>query len=231
MYKLHYAPDNASLIVRLVLEELAVPYDCVLVDRSKNEQRSPAYLALNPQGLIPVLETPQGPMFETGAILLWLSETHGYMAPPPRHPERAMFLKWLFFLSNAVHTDLRQMFYTEKYVGSEPIAISGYRELVKERLRKNLSAFDGLVGTAPAWLGASEPSVLDYYLAACLRWLVLYPIDDPSWFNLSETPNLLTLARNLEIRPAVISAAEAEGLGLTPFSNPTYACPSEGGAT
>jgi len=231
MYKLHYAPDNASLIVRLVLEELGVPYKCILVDRAKNEQRSPAYLALNPQGLIPVLETPQGPMFETGAILLWLSETHRQMAPQPETPERAMFLKWLFFLSNAVHTDLRQMFYTEKYVGSEPIAISSYRELVKERLRKSLSAFDGITGTAPAWLGSSEPSILDYYLAACLRWLMLYPKDDANWFNLSETPNLLTLARNLEIRPAVIASVEAEGLGLTPFSNPTYACPPEGSAT
>ena len=86
MYVLHYAPDNASLIVRLALEEMGIAYRTVLVDRSRNEQRSAAYLRVNPTGLIPALETPEGPMWETGAILLWLSETHGALAPAPRCP-------------------------------------------------------------------------------------------------------------------------------------------------
>lgn len=54
MFTLHYAPDNASLIVRRVLEELGLPYRAALVDRRSVQQKSPAYLALNPQGLIPV---------------------------------------------------------------------------------------------------------------------------------------------------------------------------------
>jgi len=73
-YRLHYAPDNASLIIRLALDEIGAPYEAVLVDRQAEAQKAPAYLAMNPAGLIPVLETPQGPMFETGAILLWLGE-------------------------------------------------------------------------------------------------------------------------------------------------------------
>jgi len=56
--RLHYAPDNASLIVRLVLEDLGVPYETVLVNRAAGGQREAPYLALNPNGLIPVLETP-----------------------------------------------------------------------------------------------------------------------------------------------------------------------------
>ena len=59
-YLLHFAPDNASLCIRLALEELRLPYQTALVDRDINAQRSPAYLALNPNGLIPVLETPHG---------------------------------------------------------------------------------------------------------------------------------------------------------------------------
>ena len=54
MYQLYYAPDNASLIVRMVLEDLEAEYSTVLVDRSKAEQQSEAYLTLNPNGLIPV---------------------------------------------------------------------------------------------------------------------------------------------------------------------------------
>jgi len=53
MYELCYAPDNASLIVRLTLEEMGAPYRTRLIDRSKQEQRSAAYRDLNPRGLIP----------------------------------------------------------------------------------------------------------------------------------------------------------------------------------
>ena len=66
-YVLHYAPDNASLIIRMALDHRGLPYRTQLVDRASQEQSSAAYRALNPNGLIPTLETPQGPLFETGA--------------------------------------------------------------------------------------------------------------------------------------------------------------------
>ena len=89
-YTLHYAPDNASLIVRLALEELGVPYHALLVDRRKNAQKSKAYLALNPSGRIPVLETMDGPIFETGAILMWLVDQHQALGPAPTDAEGLM---------------------------------------------------------------------------------------------------------------------------------------------
>ena len=47
-YKLHYAPDNASLIIRIFLEEIEAKYTCNLIDRKQNSQKDPKYLALNP---------------------------------------------------------------------------------------------------------------------------------------------------------------------------------------
>ena len=116
-YRLHYAPDNASAIVRLALEELGLPYAPVLVDRRAEAQRSAAYLKLNPAGRIPVLETPEGPISETGAILLWLADRHGdgRMAPAPDAPTRGAFLAALFFLANTLHPDLIMCFYTHRY--------------------------------------------------------------------------------------------------------------------
>ena len=103
---LHYAPDNASLCIRLALEELDVPYRTCLVDRSVKAQKAANYLAMNPNGLIPVLETPHGPMFETGAILLWLADTYEGLIPGPDDPTRAHALQWLFWLSNTLHLSL-----------------------------------------------------------------------------------------------------------------------------
>ncbi|MDP4990215.1 MAG: glutathione S-transferase N-terminal domain-containing protein, partial [Marivita lacus] len=107
---LHYAPDNASLVVRLVLEELRLPYRTALVDRSVSAQQGAAYKRLNPVGRIPALETPDGPIFETAAICLWLADRHregACLSPDLTDPQRGTFLSWLFFLSNTVHAEMR----------------------------------------------------------------------------------------------------------------------------
>ncbi|WP_209016435.1 glutathione S-transferase family protein [Roseibium sp. RKSG952] len=229
-YLLHYAPDNASLVIRLVLEEMGLPYETALVNRRRNEQDGAVYRALNPNGLIPVLETPQGPIFETAAILLWLSDQHGQMAPDPNDPDRAAFLKWLFFASNTLHADLRILFYAEKYI--DPAEASTLRAGIQPRLRQHLKLLDAEVQNAPDWLRGDQPSVLSYYLACMMRWMALYPAKiDRSWYQLADTPYLQQILMQMETRPATRAAIAAEGLGVTPFTSPTYANPPEGSAT
>jgi len=114
MFTLHQAPDHA-LVVRLVLEDLGLPDHGVLVDRQARGQKRPEYLALNPQGLIPVLETPDGPLFEAAAICLWLADRTGRMAPMPGDAGSGAFLGWLFFVSNTVHADPRMQFHPDRY--------------------------------------------------------------------------------------------------------------------
>ncbi len=229
-YTLHYAPDNASLVIRLALEEMGLPYETRLVDRRRNEQDGEAYRALNPNGLIPVLETPNGPIFETAAILLWLADTHGQLAPAPDSPDRAAFLKWLFFASNTLHADMRILFYAEKYI--EKAQADTLRQGIRPRLRQHLRNLDDLAATAPEWLSRYRPSVLSYYVACQIRWMALYPARaDRSWFKLADSPHLQSILTHLENRPATRAAMTAEGLGTTPFTSPTYANPSEGSAT
>ena len=235
-YVLHYAPDNASLIIRLALEELGLPYRTVLVDRSRSEQRSAAFRAMNPAGLIPVLETPDGPLFETAAILLWLADRHGAMAPASDAATRGDFLKWLFFTSNTLHTQLRMLFYPANYVGDDPAAQDHLIRTLTQRSKAHMTLPDALdlldariCARGDALL--ETPNVLDYYVAALLRWCRLYPKGRTAWFDLQEYPGLFTLAQDLEQRPAVKVAQAAEGLGPMPFSNPTYANPPHGSAT
>ena len=228
-YCLHYAPDNASLVIRLVLEEMGLPFETVLVDRSRNEQESAAYRQLNPNGLIPVLETPQGPIFETAAILLWLADRHGQLAPAADDPNRGAFLKWLFFASNTLHADLRILFYAEKYI--DAAQAETLRTGIRPRLQRHLELLDAQAKQAPGWLHSDHPSVLTYYLACQLRWMALYPAQsDRSWFQLANTPHLQAILVRLESRPATHTASAAEGLGVTPFTSPRYATPQEGSA-
>lgn len=230
-YILHYAPDNASLIVRLALYELGQPFRTRLVDRQAQGQRTPSYLALNPHGLIPVLETPQGPLYETAAILLWLSETHEALAPPPGDADRGHFLKWLFFTSNTLHSSMRLLFHPEQVIGPDPGHQAALRDGLKVALKSHLQKLDTLAGDTPPWLGGRNLSLLDIYLPVCLRWLALYPQGETGWFSLSDTPSLARLAQRLETRQSTQRAIAAEGLGAHPFTRPRLPTPPEGSAT
>lgn len=230
-YRLHYAPDNASLAVRLALEELGQPYDAALVDRARGAQKSPAYLALNRAGLIPVLETPEGAIFETAAILLWLADRHGALAPAPDAPERGDFLKWLFFASNTLHAGLRMLFHPAQFVGEDAAAGQALRDRMGAALAGHWGHVEAAAAARPAWLGAGAPSALDLYLAPLLRWSALYPEGGTGWFRLGDYPHLRAMAAGLETRPSVAAAVAAEGLGPAPFTAPRLATPPEGSAT
>ncbi len=222
--RLHYAPDNASLCVRLALEELGLAYDSVLVDRRAKEQKSPAYLAMNPNGLIPVLETPQGPMFETGAILLWLSDTYGGLMPAPDDPARAHAVQWLFWLANTLHPTARMLFYPDQYCDGDA---EGLRRTTRQRLSYQLGLLEQ--ASHADWIDADGASAQGCYLGPLLRWFALYG-GATDWFALQRWPRLLAFAQRAELRPAARKAASAEGLGPSPFSAPIPCHPPEGSA-
>lgn len=226
MYVLHYAPDNASLIVRLVLEGAGRPYRTALVDRTTRQQDSPAYRALNPTGLIPTLETTQGVISETGAILLWLADTHG-IAPGPQDPNRGALLRWLFFTSNTAHADLRQLFYPEHYVPAD--AISTHHQIIVNRMKGHFRVLNDAAAATPEVFATS--GILAPYLCALMRWSVLYPRGQEPWFVLGDFPALHAIAVAMEATPQTARLALVEGLGPSPFTAPRLATPPVGSAT
>ena len=229
-YVLHYAPDNASMIIRMALEHLGVAYDTALVDRSTQAQTSPAYLRINPNGLIPALETPDGTLFETGAILLWLTDRHGTIGPGPDAPGRPDFLKWLFFISNTVHPAVRMMFHPEKYTHGAA-SQSALRHGLQKVLVAQFQTLDTVAAQGHSWFGGTAPGALDFYIAAILRWLAIYPADtDRSWFSIRHYPHLHALCARLETLDCVRALDAAEGTGLRPFTDPMPANPPIGSA-
>lgn len=218
------------MVVRLALEEMGQPFETRLVDRAAREHEGAAYRAINPAGLIPALETPHGAIFETGAILLWLADTHGSMAPSPADRERGDFLKWLFFTANTLHSGLRMTFYPARYAGAQKAAQTSLRETMQAALASHLRLLDRAMAETPA-LTRERPSVLDCYVACCLRWCALYPMGATCWFALSDYPTLAGRLEAFESRPSVRRLQEAEGLGPTPFTAPHLPDPPEGSAT
>ncbi len=229
MISLYYAPDNASLVIRILLEELEVAYEAILVDRSVQAQRSDEYLKLNPNGQIPVCVINDEPVFETAAIALSLAESHNQFQVPGESAQRPQFLKWLFFLSNSLHADLRQLFYLEKYVGSAPAALEAARSITLARLKERFSVFEAQYAKVDTdYLFLAEPTILDIYLAVCIRWAQLYPVNKDNQIAASDYPAIHAMLLTLERRKAVVISCAKEGITGAFFSDPAYADPPQG---
>lgn len=97
---LYYAPFTSATRVFWALEELGVSFEKAKVDLSTGAQRKPEYLALNPNGKVPCLVVDGVPMFESGAMLIYLGERFGVAKgfwPAPDSKDRPRALAWVLW--------------------------------------------------------------------------------------------------------------------------------------
>jgi glutathione S-transferase len=217
MYTLHYAPDFASMCVHMVLTELGVPFNLVTKNIDAGDLDDPAYRRIHPMGKIPGLETPHGPMFETGAIMLWLADHHGALAPAPSDAARAAFLSWFVLVNNGIHTTMMDLLHPE-YPGGDAAA-AHVAPVAHATLRSQYAALDAMVAAKrPGWLSPDQPSILAYYLGMLMRWTSAYAPDPALNIPISDYPDLHAVLAATERRPAAQTVAGIEGLGAQPFT-------------
>lgn len=207
--KLYWSPDSANLVVRIVLELFDMQYQAVRLNRGAGDHKTESYLARNPQGLVPVLEDGEVVLFETGAILWHLMERAGRIGPEGPamcdQAARAAALRWMFYLSNTVHADLRCAFYSNRYVPEE--MVPAFRDGVRARMKQHCDLMEAQIGQG----GLVGPSISgpDVYLCVCLRWALIYPA--PAILDgLEAWPRIAALAGRIESLPGARRAFEAE---------------------
>ncbi|WP_326534436.1 glutathione S-transferase family protein [Pseudorhodoferax sp.] len=176
MLRLHYYPSNASFAPQVLLRELDLPFEPVLVDRTQQAHKSPAYLKLNPNGLIPVLEDGALVLYETLAICLHLVDKRpaAGLAPAVGTAERARFYKWMAWLSNTLQPALIRYFYPERLVdegnadGAAQVRRHAQAAVVTQlqQLDDQLAA----VATQGPWLLGERYSAADPYAFMLCRW-------------------------------------------------------------
>ena len=213
--QLHYYPSTAAMIPHIVLEELGVPYERVLVDRTRNRHKEPAYLKLNPNGLIPVFTDGDLVLYETVAIVLNLCDTHPQagLAPALGSAERAQFYKWLAWCSNTLQTTLQAYFYPERWVREGNA--EGAREVKQQAQRK----VDGLLDQLEAqlqshdgpWMLGRDYTALDPYVFTLCRWTRNF-----EGRKARDLPRLGAYLQRVAQRPAVQRVFAAEQLSA-PF--------------
>jgi glutathione S-transferase len=174
MIQLHYSPGNASMTPHIVLQELGMPFELKLVDRANNAHKSPEYLKLNPNGLIPVLVDDDLVLYETAAILLHLVDTYpaAGLAPAVGTAERAQFYKWLVWLSASLQSQMPIYFYTDRYVAPGNAAgAAEVKALTEARIAVLIDQIDAhLASHGGPWMLSEHYSVLDPYTLMLCRW-------------------------------------------------------------
>lgn len=210
MIQLHYYPGNASLIPHLVLEELGLAFELQYVDRAQSAQKSPAYLELNPNGLIPVLVDGGLVLYETAAVCLHLADTHPQagLAPAPGTAERAHCYKWLAWMTNTLQAALIIYFYPERWMnGGNAAGAAELKGHAEAKIGPMLDQLDAqLASHGRDWFLGERYSLLDPYAFVLCRWTRGFARPARS------LPRLGPFLQRMLARPAVQRALASEKL-------------------
>lgn len=212
MIELHHAPSTAAMAPHILLTEIGVPFVLRPVDTAAQAHRSPTYLALNPNGRVPVLADGDLVLYESAAICLHLVDRHpqAALAPPPGSDERAHFYKWLVWLTNTLQATLMVFFYPERWLtdGNDAGAAElkscaeGRTGALLDLLEAELQRHGG------PWLLGARYSAVDAYALMLCRWTRHFA--HPA----RARPALGAYLQRALDRPAVRQVFEREGLAL-----------------
>lgn len=207
MYTLYYNPGTASMCVHQALIEANAPYRMVLVDLQAGQQRDPAYLKLNPNGVVPTLLIDGVPFTEAAALLMTVATRHpgAGLAPMENSPGRAAWYQWIVYLTNTLQAAFRLWFY--------PTDISddaNTQAILKAALRKRIESvwarIDAHLAAQGPYLLGAEFSAADLMLVMLIRWSRNMPKPATEWEALNQ------YAARMRARPSWKQLYALEGL-------------------
>lgn len=193
---LYHAPRSRSGATRFLLEELAVPYELHVLDLKRNEQRMPAYLAVNPMGKVPALRHGDVLVTEQAAVLMYLADLYPQagLAPASDSTLRGPYLRWMAFHGACF----------------EPAVID--RALEREPAPPSMCPYgdyDTMLATLSAQLRAGPYllgerfSAADVLWASALGWTTAFGL-------VPKLPEIVAYIERIEARPAARRAAAAD---------------------
>jgi glutathione S-transferase len=195
----YYAPMSTAVRTTWAIEELGVPCERVKLDIQKKETKTEAFLALNPNGQVPLLVVDGTPIFESTAILLYLGETYGVdkgLYPPPGL-QRAETLKWVVWANTGLYDGMsRWARNTAAYIPAEQHNAKA-AEVAKNDLGAALLIVDKALA-GKSYLVNDKFSLADLAVSSYLGWLKFMGYD------YSSNKNVQTWADRCLGRPAAV---------------------------
>jgi GST-like protein len=204
--QLYSLPTPNGVKVSIMLEESALPYEPHLVSFDSNDQKTPEFLALNPNGKIPAILDPNGPggkplpLFESGAILIYLADKSGLFLP--QDPAgRYETIQWLMLQMGGVGPMFGQVGFFHKFAGKE------YPD--KRPLQRYVDESKRLLGVinrrldGREWLMGENYTIADMATFPWIANLIGF-YDAGDLVSIADFPHVTRAVRAFEQRPAVI---------------------------
>jgi len=161
--------------VSIMLEEIGLPYEVHLVDFGKDDQKTPEFLSLNPNGKIPAILDPNGPggkplgLFESGAILQYLAEKTGQLLPADA-AKRWQAIQWLHFQMGGVGPMFGQVGFFHKFAGKD-FEDKRPRDRYVAESKRLLGVMDGHLATR-RWFVDDDYTIADISMLGWVRNLI-----------------------------------------------------------
>ena len=173
--QLYSLPTPNGVKVSIMLEETGLPYEVHLVDFNKDDQKTPEFLSLNPNGKIPAILDPKGPggkplgLFESGAILQYLAEKTGKFLPADA-ARRYETIQWLHFQMGGIGPMFGQLGFFHKFAGKE---ISDKRPLERyaAESKRLLGVMESRLG-GRQWIMDDDYTIADISMLGWVRNLI-----------------------------------------------------------
>jgi glutathione S-transferase len=200
MLTLFYGPGACSMASHIVLEESGEKYEPKKMDLAKGEQRSEAYLKMNPQGRVPLLQLDNGePLAENTAILPYLGKRFNLWPTDPAAEAKALSL--IGFFATSVHPAHAHVGRPERYT-ADTTAHAGIKEQGLKTFHGHLKQIDEKLA-GREWFGDTY-SVLDPYGFVFYTWGVRRELP------MGELKNYTAFKDRMKSRPAVARVLEDE---------------------
>jgi GST-like protein len=173
--QLYSMPTPNGVKVSIMLEETGLPYEPHLVNFDTNDQATPEFRSLNPNGKIPAILDPNGPLgrplglFESGAILLYLADKTGMYLP--RDPAlRYEAIAWLMFQMGGIGPMFGQVGFFHKFAGKD-FEDKRPRDRYVAEAKRLLGVLDGRLAER-AWIMGDSYSIADIAIMPWVRNLI-----------------------------------------------------------
>jgi|TARA_B100001057_G_scaffold129369_2_gene128440 glutathione S-transferase len=198
-YKLYYVDGTASMGVRVLLEEIGVPYELIQTTTDRFKPRPAEQLKLNPNGWVPVLLWEGSAMYECAAITIFLCDRHSEanLAPAINAPQRSLFLQTLFYFSSSIQTAFQLDYHAYRFVDTQEDEPSAQRKGCR-RLKETWQVVDDQIGDNQ-WILGDQFSAADVYLFMLTTWFETsrgHP-------DIHEFPNVQRVANAVMLRPSI----------------------------
>lgn len=196
-YRLYGDLGSGAFSAEAALAEAGAPYSFELISLERNEQKSPAFLAINPSGKMPALRLPEGDIVtESAAVLLTLADHFPQVGllPPQGGSARAQAYRWLAFMAGEIYPMVEIVDYPERFAPAG-VASEALRTKARERIRERVLIIERMIHGP--FLLAHGFSLLDIYAAMFSRWSL-----EAAWKR-ANLPKLLALAEAVSERQAI----------------------------